>query len=137
MQILSNRYARFPGTLRSTARVGIINTPAMSNRRLDLSRRAAFAAAVVPLATVRGSAQNSKITVGLIGSGNRGTFVAGLMAKNTSAQITAVCDIVDDRMQRAKQSIGAENAKTYRDLHQLLASDVNAVIIATPVYLHP
>ena len=37
----------------------------------------------------------------------------------------------------AAQSIPAPNAKHYKDLNELLASDVDAVIIATPVFLHP
>lgn len=110
----------------------------MTNPISSLSRRSIFkSAAVLPLAAVRGAAQNSKVTVGLIGSGNRGTFVAGLMNKNTNGRITAVCDLFDEKMERAKKSIGVEDAKKYKDLHELLASDVDAVIIATPVYLHP
>lgn len=101
-----------------------------------VSRRAVLSAAILPAAAVRGSAANSSVTVGLIGSGSRGTFVAGLMAKNTSARVVALCDLFEEKMEKAKQSIGAENPKLYKDLHQLLASNVDAVIIATPVYLH-
>jgi len=102
-----------------------------------LSRRNVFrAAAAIPLAAIRGSAANSAVTVGLIGSGSRGTFVAGLMAKNTSARVVALCDVFDEKMERAKKSIGLEDPKFYQDFQKLLASDVDAVIIATPVYLH-
>jgi len=94
------------------------------------------AAAVMPFAAVRGSAANSAVTVGLFGSGNRGTFVAGLLAKNTPARITALCDIFDAKMEKAKGAIGLDNPKMYKDFHELLASDVDAVIIATPVFLH-
>ena len=99
-----------------------------------ITRRAAVS--LIPFAAVRGSAQNSAIRVGLIGTGNRGPFVAEMMAKNTSAKIVALCDIFEDRMEKAKQKIGAGNPRLYKDLHQLLASDVDAVIIATPVFLH-
>ncbi len=99
-----------------------------------MTRRAA--AALIPFAAVRGSAQNSAIRVGLIGTGNRGPYVAGMMAKNTPAKIVALCDLFDDRMEKAKQTIGVENPKLYKDLHELLKSDVDAVIIATPVFLH-
>jgi predicted dehydrogenase len=43
------------------------------------------AAGVVPFAAVHGSAANSAVTVGLIGSGSRGSYVAGLLARNTRA----------------------------------------------------
>src|SRR6185295_12539068 len=95
------------------------------------------AAAIIPFAAVRGTAANSAIKVGLIGSGSRGTFVAGTMAKNTPAQVVALCDVVDGKMEKAAQSIGLDHPKFYKDLRQLLSSDVDAVIIATPVFLHP
>lgn len=103
------------------------------------SRRSviAHAAAVLPLAAVRGTAANAAISVGLLGSGNRGPYVAGMLAKNTSARVTALCDIFPEKMERAKATIGVPDAKTYQDLRELLASDIDAVIIATPAYLHP
>ncbi len=103
-----------------------------------LSRRALVqSAALVPFAAVRGTAANSALKVGLIGSGGRGTYDAGLLVHNTTAQLTAICDIFDDRLESAAQHIPAPNAKRYKDLNELLASDVDAVIIATPVFLHP
>jgi myo-inositol 2-dehydrogenase / D-chiro-inositol 1-dehydrogenase len=103
-----------------------------------LTRRALVSAAsLVPISAVRGTAANSAVTVGLIGSGGRGTFDAGLLVKHTGARLSALCDIFDDRIERAKKIIPVENPKIYRDFHQLLESDVDAVIIATPVFLHP
>ena len=99
-------------------------------------RNAVKAAAMMPFAAVRGSAANSAVTVGLFGSGNRGTYVAGMLAKNTPARVVALCDIFDAKMEKAKAGIGLENPKLYKDFHQLLASDIDAVIIATPVFLH-
>ena len=109
----------------------------MADREPVFTRRTAMKAAMVPFAAVRGTAANSAIKVGLIGSGSRGTFVAGLMSRNTPARLVALCDIVDGKMEKAAQSIGLDHPKLYKDLRQLLASDVDAVIIATPVFLHP
>ncbi|MCI0436644.1 MAG: Gfo/Idh/MocA family oxidoreductase, partial [Gemmatimonadetes bacterium] len=104
----------------------------------EISRRNLVrAAAVVPLSAVRGSAANSAVTIGVIGSGGRGTHDAGLVAKNSGARVVALCDLVDDRIGRARQAIPAPDAKAYKNYHDLLASDVDAVIIATPVHLHP
>ena len=101
-------------------------------------RRLVQAAAVSPLAGARGTAANSAVTVGLIGSGGRGTFDAGLMVNVENARVVAVCDIFDDRIARIKQSVPlVKEAKVYKDYRELLASDVDAVIIATPVFLHP
>jgi predicted dehydrogenase len=103
-----------------------------------VSRRTLFrSAAVVPFAAVRGTAANDAVTVGLIGSGGRGAFDAGLLVKDPRARLIALCDIFDDRLDRAAKAIPAPDAKRYKELHQLLASDVDAVIIATPVFLHP
>lgn len=110
----------------------------MRSCEADPSRRNLMqAAALLPLAAVRGTAANSSVSVGLLGSGNRGPYVAGMLAKNTAARVVALCDILPEKMERAKGVIGVENPKTYRDFRELLASDIDAVIIATPVYLHP
>src|ERR1017187_1347478 len=104
----------------------------------DQTRRAMLRAAMaVPFTAVRGSAANSAVTVGLIGSGGRGTFDAGWLVQNPDARLVAVCDIFDDRIERAKAKIPVANPKVYKNYHDLLASDVDAVIIATPVFLHP
>lgn len=111
----------------------------MRSSETRLSRRNMMiqAAAVVPWAAVRGTAANSAVSVGLLGSGNRGPYVAGMLAKNTAARVTALCDVLPEKMERAKSVIGAPDAKTYQDLRDMLASSIDAVIIATPVYLHP
>jgi myo-inositol 2-dehydrogenase/D-chiro-inositol 1-dehydrogenase len=102
-----------------------------------ISRRSAIrTAAILPLAQVRGSAANSAVTVGLIGAGSRGTYVTGLAARNTPARVIALCDVVDGKSEKAAKSIGVESPRLYKDYRQLLASDVDAVIIATPVFLH-
>jgi len=78
---------------------------------------------------------NSALSVGLIGCGRRGTYVTGLFAKNEYAKIAALCDIYDDQLAAATQKFSG--AKTFKNYHDLLASDVDAVYIATPPYLHP
>lgn len=105
---------------------------------MTLSRRNLItAAAVVPAGAARGFQANSAVTVGLIGAGGRGTFDAGLLVKDPRARLVALCDIFDDRIEQAKQKIPIANPKVYKNYHDLLASDVDAVIIATPVFLHP
>ena len=101
-----------------------------------LTRRSLLGAVVATSTSVRGSAQNSAITVGVLGTGSRGTYVSTLMAKNTAARIVALCDLFPEKMEKAKTSIGVEHPRLYQDLHKMLASDLDAVIIATPVFLH-
>ena len=104
----------------------------------EQTRRALLQAAMaVPFSAVRGSAANGAVTVGLIGSGGRGTFDAGWLVQNPDLRLVALCDIFDDRIEKAKAKIPVANPKVYKNYHDLLASDVDAVIIATPVFLHP
>lgn len=101
--------------------------------RRDLIR----ATTILPAAAIRGSAANSAVTVGLIGAGGRGTTVSRLMTEHSSARITAISDLYEAKIDAARQRIPSAGAKAYKDYHELLASDVDAVIIATPVFLHP
>jgi predicted dehydrogenase len=105
------------------------------SRKHFLAATAAFA--IVPPQAVRGSQASSKISVGLIGSGNRGVYDAGIVHSDPRARITALCDLFDDRLEVATQRLKLESPATYRDFEKLLASDVDAVIIATPPFEHP
>lgn len=89
--------------------------------------------------TVVGAQANSSVSLGIIGTGARGRYVGGHMARDGRAKVAAICDIFDDRIEQAKELVpGAAQAKVYRDYRQLLDDkSVDAVLIATPVYLHP
>ena len=110
----------------------------------NYTRRDALAGAAANLLilrpeTVFGSQANSAVSFGIIGTGGRGTYVGGHMARDARARLTAICDIYPDRIDRAKTQIpGADKARVYRDLKELLSQpDLDAVLIATPVFLHP
>lgn len=96
-----------------------------------MTRRGLLAAA---LAT--STRANDTVTVGVLGTGNRGSFVAAMLAKNTPGRVVALCDVVPAHMEQAKKAIGVENPRLYSDFQKLLASDIDAIIIATPVFLH-
>jgi predicted dehydrogenase len=104
----------------------------------NFSRRTAVqAAALVPFQAIRGSAQNSAVKIGLIGAGNRGAYTGAAIAKDPRVKVVAICDVVEEQIAKAKVRIGNPDAKSYKDFRDVLASDVDAVMIATPVYLHP
>ena len=106
---------------------------------IDFSRRSLVtAAAIVPFSAVRGSAANSAVSVGLIGCGGRGTFDIGLMANLEGARVTALADLFPERIESTRARAKVPDAKSYNSGAELLEkSGVDAVIIATPVYLHP
>ena len=110
----------------------------MAHRSNALSRRNLVqAAAVVPIAAIRGTAANSAVKIGLLGAGGRGTRLSSYVVKVPQAKLVALCDLFDEKIEAAKQRIPVEAPRVYKDYHEMLASDIDAVIIATPVFLHP
>ncbi|MCX6632973.1 MAG: Gfo/Idh/MocA family oxidoreductase, partial [Candidatus Solibacter sp.] len=109
--------------------------------RRELIRKGGAAAAttftIVAPQAVRGSQANSKITVGLIGCGGRGSYDASIFNKDPRARVTALCDLFPDRVESATTSIKADKPAVFSDFEKLLASDVDAVVIATPPFEHP
>jgi myo-inositol 2-dehydrogenase / D-chiro-inositol 1-dehydrogenase len=110
---------------------------AVSRRGFFQSTTAASAFTIVSAQAVRGTQANSKVTFGLIGTGNRGSYDASIVNADPRAQVTALCDLFDDRIETATQKIKAVKPKVYKDYEKLLASDLDAVIIATPPFEHP
>src|SRR5258708_5021762 len=98
----------------------------------------AAAFAIMAPQTAKSSQANWKISVGLVGSGNRGSYDASIVHADPRARITALCDLFDDRIEKAKQTIKVQNPTVYKDFEKLLASpDIDAVVIATPPFEHP
>ncbi len=110
----------------------------MSTRREFVQSASAVAGwMIVQPQSVRGSQANSAVTVGLIGTGGRGTFDAGIFVKDPRARVTALCDLFDDRLDQAATRLKLEKPALYKDYEKLLASNLDAVLIATPPFLHP
>src|ERR1700704_5361175 len=76
------------------------------------------------------------IHVGLIGSGSRGCGLVSLLKKMPQIELTACCDIIPDHL-REGMSLAVKDAKGYTDYRKLLDDkSIDAVIIATPLFLH-
>jgi predicted dehydrogenase len=121
--------------------------PKQSNifSRRELSRRRFLqstalltgAAAMGFPAVLRARGVNSKLNVGFIGVGNMGTARLKEIL-SCDVNVTAFCDVDDNQLATAKNVLpkDAPEPKTFTDFRDLLQSDVDAVVIATPDHWH-
>lgn len=80
-----------------------------------------------------------KVRIGIAGIGNMGSSHANYLSKGEieGAELTAVFDLMEDRLQTAKQKWG-EHLLTFSDADAFIQSGaIDAVLIATPHYSHP
>ncbi|WP_340009066.1 Gfo/Idh/MocA family oxidoreductase [Paenibacillus sp. FSL K6-0276] len=80
----------------------------------------------------------SKVRYGIIGIGNMGTAHAqSLLSEIKGAELTAVCDIREERLKWAEEKL-PENVRKYSTPKELFESRIiDAVLICTPHYDHP
>ena len=137
------------------------NEPAMSHSDLSTRRRfigssagtiagSLFAPSIIPAAALgRGATPPSdRVTVGIIGSGQRAVFETRQYPSFDNAVIVAVCDAQESRRLSAKEELEKQYAmqrpgntnrgiRMYADFHELLAQkDIDAVYIASPDHWH-
>ena len=80
--------------------------------------------------------KNSDLQIGVIGSGGRGGLLGQLAHRpGRGSRIVACCDLSDGTLARNRQDYGADLFTT-GDYRALLARELDAVIIATPDFLH-
>ncbi len=110
-------------------------------RRQFLAAAAATAGITfVKSQSVSGTQANSKIEMGIIGSGGRGVWLGDLAHKNTQIQVVALADPFEDRLTRGREKLGVNASRCYRGLdahRELVASKVDAVAVESPPYFHP
>ncbi len=104
----------------------------------SLTRRGLMrSAAIVPFSAVASSAANSAVTVGIIGLGGRGSSHARHLSSMPQARLVSAAEVSDASVKRAWEKVSLDGVQLTRDMNEVLGSDVDAVIIATPVYMHP
>lgn len=81
-------------------------------------------------------AAGSVVQIGVIGTGKRGLGLINMIEQVPNLKVVACCDIIPDNLRAAMAKAGTK-AKSYTDYEKLLADkSIDAVIIATPLYLH-
>jgi myo-inositol 2-dehydrogenase/D-chiro-inositol 1-dehydrogenase len=112
------------------------------NRRQFLKGAGAAAASLTILRPelVRGTQANSRIKLGIIGCGGRGTWIAGLFEKHGGYEIFASADYFPDRVNDLGTKFCVPEARLFSGLasyKRVLESGVETVAIESPPYFHP
>ena len=100
---------------------------------------AALSFTVVKSNLVHGYNANSKIDLGIIGCGGRGTWITGLFKEHGGYNIVAAADYFQDRIDNCGGKFDVPQACRYSGLsgYRKLLSKVDAVAIESPPYFHP
>lgn len=110
------------------------------NRRNFIKSAGAAGLTILAASSARSYAANSKLEVGLIGCGGRGTWIGDLFQKNSESKVVAVHDYFKDRADEACKALEVAADRQYLGLdgfQALIASGVDAVAIESPPYFHP
>jgi myo-inositol 2-dehydrogenase / D-chiro-inositol 1-dehydrogenase len=100
---------------------------------------AAMSFSIMNAGLARGSAANSKISLGLIGCGSRGTWLADLFKKHGGYEVTAAHDYFPERVSAFGDKFKVPAARRFSGLkgyQRLLDAKVDAVAIESPPYFH-
>src|SRR5579871_5323854 len=93
------------------------------------------AAALTAASYSRVLGANDTIQLGVIGPGDRGTYVMTRFQQDPKIHVAALCDVYAEHIDRAKQK--APDAKAFSDHRKLLdEKGIDAVLIATPDHWH-
>ena len=121
-------------------------------RKTFIKNAAAFSTfAVLSPSVAFGTRANSAVRAGIIGCGNRGTYVISSMSRHTNTHIIAMADLFRDKLESSKKRLDERNRSkglpeiektaTYvgqEAYKRLLDNDqVDAVLISSPAYTHP
>jgi myo-inositol 2-dehydrogenase / D-chiro-inositol 1-dehydrogenase len=101
---------------------------------------AAVSLTVLPPGLVHGSQANSRIKLGIIGCGGRGTWIAKLFAEHGGYEIYAGADYFADRAADLGAQLAVPESRLFTGLsayNRLLESGVEAAAIISPPYFHP
>jgi predicted dehydrogenase len=89
---------------------------------------------------VSGSVANTKIRIGIIGCGGRGTWIAKLFKKHGGFEVVAGADYFQDKVDEFGAQLGVPKDKLFTGLSaykKLIDSGVDAIAIESPPYFHP
>jgi myo-inositol 2-dehydrogenase / D-chiro-inositol 1-dehydrogenase len=101
---------------------------------------AALAFSVVKPELVRGTSANSKVGLGIIGCGGRGSWIANLFQKHGGYNVVALADYFPERVEGVGGRLAVPATRRFTGLsgyRRLLEQEVDAVAIESPPFFHP
>ena len=102
-----------------------------------LVRRRLLQGAAVAAAASVVRAQGDPLRFGMIGVGKRGNAHLTRLVERSDVTLGAVCDTDPSARDAAQSAAQADDPRSYADYRELLRQeDIDAVLIATPCYLH-
>ncbi len=102
-----------------------------------ITRRSFMAGTAAAASMLRVSGANDRIRLGIIGTGNRGSYLMEVANKVGGIQWVALCDAWDQRRAKAARELAGGDVAQDADYRRLLdRKDVDAVIVATWDNLH-
>lgn len=110
------------------------------DRRGFLAGATAAGLAIVRPELVRGSQANSKVRIGLIGSGGRGSWITHLFLQHGGYELVGAHDYFKDRVDAVGAKFHLDPARRFTGLagyKRLLDTKPDAVVIESPPYFHP
>lgn len=105
--------------------------------RRDFLKGSAAAVTIGLASSVSAQGQDAKeVRCGFIGVGTEGSMLLGKLVKIPGVKVPAICDIYEPNLKKGLKIAGGL-ARGYEDYRWLLdREDLDAVLIATPLYLH-
>jgi predicted dehydrogenase len=100
----------------------------------------AFAFSLMKPELVPGAQANSKIALGMIGCGDRGTWIADLFQKHGGYEIVAAMDYFPEKAEAFGAKFNVPVNRRYSGLmghRRMLQGKLDAVAIESPPYFHP
>ena len=119
------------------------NSKSQVTRRKFLAGTAgtALAFTIIKPELVKGTTANSKINLGMIGCGERGTWITDLFLQNGNYNIVAAADYFQDRVDKYGDTFNVPAERRFSTLscYQKLidSKSVDAIAIISPPYFHP
>jgi myo-inositol 2-dehydrogenase / D-chiro-inositol 1-dehydrogenase len=114
--------------------------PPLNRRRFLATTGTTIGLTLLKPDLLNGAETNAKVSIGLIGCGARGGWIAKLFGQHGGYQLVTVADYFQDRTDAVGEKFKVQPSKRFTGLDgykRLLEQNVDAVVIESPPYFHP